>query len=195
MLPFLGIILWSYIYLYCNPLAGGYSCGGLNLCVQKQIKSYEAVHITAMTCGWNFWITFLHLRKESDRGWCMKQPKTSCFLYPVIWRNSHNVPIFMKNMFFCELFSPIWFCFGPCPIGLVYSSVHHFGNKKCSSDLQFYCIIRYKDERFLCLLASFVYLSILDKPKCLTACDLVGFMSKKEIRLVQMSVRRWRRRF
>lgn len=49
---------------------------------------------------------------------------------------------FMENMFFCELFSSIWFHFEYHPEGFVYGSVHHLGDQKCSSDSQ---LCRYTD--------------------------------------------------
>lgn len=80
---------------------------------------------------------------------------------------------FTENMFFCELFSLIWFCFEHRPRGLVYSSLHHLGNQKYNSDSQFNCVIRCTDERFLCLFASFVYFCQSQHARGLTSCHTV----------------------
>lgn len=80
----------------------------------------------------------------------------------------------MENMFFCELFSFIWFCFERRPRGLVYSSVYHLRNQKYNSDLQFQCVIRYTDKRFLGLLCVFMsILTVRGRLRCLTGCHTV----------------------
>lgn len=61
------------------------------------------------------------------------QTNTSCFLYLVSIENptSH---FFIENMFFCELYLPIWFCLVQNPRGLVYSNVLGLRNQKYNSD-------------------------------------------------------------
>ena len=104
---------------------------------------------------WYLWAMVLHLRRQRDRkrkDGKQNETKTSCFLYLVIGDETSTMSqFFTENMFFCELFSLIWFCFERRPRGLVYSSVHHLGNQKYNSDLQFHWVIWYTDKRFLCL--------------------------------------------
>lgn len=74
-----------------------------------------------------------HFREKRPQ---TKQTDTSCFLHLV----SEETPMsqfFLENMFFCELFLPIWFCLEQQhPSGPVYSSEHHLETQKCNSDLQ-----------------------------------------------------------
>ncbi len=108
-----------------------------------------------------FWMTSLHLRRKRDwkrKDGKQKRPIPAVFCIWLGYETPTMSQFLMENMFFCELFSPIWFRLEHRPRGLVYSSVHHLRNQKYNSGSQFHCVIRYTDKSFLCLFASFVYL-------------------------------------
>lgn len=98
-------------------------------------------HNSCLQQNGHFFVAPEEDKRQKENGWQANGINTSCFLYKVSRWNPHNVPIFHSE------YVLLWIVFTHLvpflkhhPRGLVYSSVHHLGIQKYSSDFQFHCV-------------------------------------------------------